>query len=155
MVIVDVKVMANADVVGEFRSHRHAVMIDHEHRAVEGLSEDLLGEDLSRRAVRNQSRVDACEPGELGGDRVQVVCGHDDRCARVIELEEEAQEIASRRDVYAHRRLVEQEQARFGQQRPGQEDPLALPSREISDMSRLEIAYADPLEDLMHLPLLG
>ena len=53
--------------------------------------------------------VQADDPGEMGGDGVYFVGGHDNGDALVVELMEEVEELVPGLDVDAHGRFVEKE----------------------------------------------
>ncbi len=51
-------------------------------------AEDVGGEDLGGRALGHDAAVEADNPGKVGGDGVDLMGGHDDGDALVVELVE-------------------------------------------------------------------
>ena len=109
-------------------------------------AEDRRREDVVRVALGHDPPVDADDPRQVGGDRVELVGGEHDRDPVGVEVGEQVEDVVAGLEVDAARRLVEEQERRVGDQRAGQEDPLLLAAGQLADVAAGQAADAQPLE---------
>jgi hypothetical protein len=90
----------------------------------------------------------------MGGDAVQVMGAQHDGEPVLVERRQEVQNLVAGAHVDAGGGLVQDQDLRPAQQGPGDEHPLLLPARKLTDVAMAEIADAQALEDGSHLGLL-
>ena len=129
-----------------FGDESHVHIVDDGHFGVVGELEGLRGEDFGGRAAGEDASVQADDPGQMGGDGVDFVGGHDDGDALVVQLVEEVEELVAGLDVDADGGFVEEEQGWVADEGAGEKDALLLAAGEFTDVSLAQVVDAEALQ---------
>jgi hypothetical protein len=122
------------------------LVTNHPHVSSEGAREDLLSEDIQRRSLGHNAPIHADHVGQVRGHRVQLMGREDDRDALSVQLGQQVQDVISRLDVHARGWLIQDQQFRFTNQRPRQEDALLLPAGEFTNVPPPQPAESQSLQ---------
>ena len=135
--------------VGALGDEGEALVLDDGHVGAVGAAQDLGGEDLGWRALGDDAAIEADDPGEVGGDGVDLVGGHEDGHALVIKLVEEVHDLVAGLDVDAGGGFVEEEEPGVAYEGPGEEGALLLAAGELPDVPTSEMEDAESGHDFL------
>ena len=110
-------------------------MFEHLHRRAVGLLEHIGNEHLVGTAGADHRAVEAHHGRQVRRDAVEVVGGQHDREPVGVEVVEQVQHVVAGAHVETRGRLVEEDDRCLGEQGSGEEHPLLLPTRELTDVS--------------------
>ena len=133
--------------VGAFCDESEALVSDDGHVGAVSAAEDVWGEDVGGRALGDDATVDADDLRQVGGDGVNLVGGHHDCHALVVELVKEVHDVVTGLDVDSGGWLVEEKESRVADEGSSEEDALLLPAGELPYVPVGKIGYAEALHD--------
>ena len=92
--------------------------------------------------------VEADQVGKMRGEAVEIMGGHQDRDATLVEFAEKVEHFVAGTDIDPRCWFVHQQQFRVAEQGAGDEHSLLLTTGELADVTVGEIADAEAFEDV-------
>ena len=115
--------------------HAHSEVLKHFHTCPECLLQDFGGDDLSRRAIRDDAVIDAHQMRKVRGHAVEVVRGEHDGNSVFVKVGEQVENIVTRGDVDAAGGFVHEHELWAPKERSREEHALLLPAGEFADVT--------------------